>query len=78
MSTRFFQDSVVLTREPPSFWRENVIAVVNSRLHSDLLRVLACGGNKLSNVRSFIILLSGEGLSFFSINNRTDVLVKKK
>ena len=28
------------------------------------------GGNKLSNVRSFIILLSGEGFSCFSINYR--------
>ena len=32
---------------------------------------------KLSNVRSFIILLSVEGLTSFSINNRTDFLVKK-
>ena len=38
-------------------------------------------GNKLSNVRSFIILLSGEGLTSFSVNNRIyalTFLVKKK
>ena len=32
---------------------------------------------KISNVRSFIILLSGEGLTSFSMNNRTDFSVKK-
>ena len=35
MSTRLSQCCVLLTREPASFWRENVIAVVI------LLRVLA-------------------------------------
>ena len=35
MSTRLSQCCVLLTREPASFWRENVIAVVT------LLRVLA-------------------------------------
>ena len=30
--------------------------------------------NKLSNVRSFIILLSGEGLTSLSVNNRIYVL----
>ena len=35
MSTRFSQYRVLLTREPASLWRENVIAVVI------LLRVLA-------------------------------------
>ena len=35
------------------------------------------GGNKLSNVRSFIILRSGEGLTSFSINNRTDFFGEK-
>ena len=32
----------------------------------------------MSNKRSFIILLSGEGLTFFSINNRSNLSVKKK
>ena len=32
---------------------------------------------KLSKVRSFIILLSRDGLTSFSINNRTDFSVKK-
>ena len=60
---------------PASFWRENLIAVVI------LLRVLArcrSGVNKLSNIRSFIILLSGEGLTPFSINNRPSVFGEKK
>ena len=35
MSTRLSQYCVLLTREPASFWQENVIAVVT------LLRVLA-------------------------------------
>ena len=32
----------------------------------------------LSNVRNFIILLSREGLTSFSINNRTNFFVSKK
>ena len=45
----------------------------DSRCHSTV-----CGGNKLSKVSSFIILLSGEGLTSFSINNRTDVFGEKE
>ena len=57
-------------REPASFWQENVVAVVIVQ------RVLArksysSGRNKLLNVRSFIILLSGAGLTSSSIKNRT-------
>ena len=48
-------------REPASFWRENKVAVVI------LLRECRSGGNRLSNIRSFITLLSGEGLNSFSI-----------
>ena len=65
----------VAVQSPASFWRENLIAVVI------LLRVLAryrSGVNKLSNIRSFIILLSGEGLTPFSINNRPSVFGEKK
>ena len=36
------------------------------------------GGNKLSNVKSFIILPSGEGLTSFSINNRTNFFGEKR
>ena len=36
------------------------------------------GGNKLSNVTSFIILLSGEGLTSFSIYNRTNFFGEQK
>ena len=35
------------------------------------------GGNKLTDVRSFIILRSGEGLTSFSVNNRTDFFGEK-
>ena len=35
------------------------------------------GGNKLSNVRRFIILIPGEGLTSCSINNRTDFFGEK-
>ena len=58
--------------EPASFWREKVKVVVIYIL----LRVLArCnGGNKLSNVRSFMIFQSEEGLT--SVNK--DNSVQKK
>ena len=54
----------------------------NSRRHSsssffENVVVAGNGGNKLSNVRIFIILLSGEGLTAFTINNRTNVFDEK-
>ena len=52
----------------------------DSRRHSTTgfnENVVVAGTTELSNVRSFIILLSGEGLTFFSINNRTNFLMKK-
>ena len=65
---------MLLTRESACFWRKNVIAVV-------ILLVLAqecrSGGNKLSDVWRFIILLLGEGLTFFNINNRTSFFGEK-
>ena len=36
------------------------------------------GGNKLSNVRSFIIFLSGDGLTSFSIITILTVFVRKR
>ena len=36
------------------------------------------GGKKLTDVRSFIILRSGEGLTSFSINNRTSFFGEKR
>ena len=54
-------------REPVSLWRENVIPVT---IRSD--------GNKLSNVRSFIILQSGEGLTSLTKSNPTNFCGKKK
>ena len=50
-------------REPASFWRENVIDVVI------LLRKFRSGGKRLSNVRRFMILCSGKGLTYFNKNN---------
>ena len=51
--TRFSQYYVVRLHETVSFWRDNVIAVVTLVF----ARMSECsGGNKLSNVRSFIIL----------------------
>ena len=70
MSTRFSQYSPVLTREPASFWRENEIAVVT------LLRVLARmlkWRKQVINVRSLIILRSGEGLTSFNKDNSANV-----
>ena len=54
-------------REPVSFWRENVIPVTIRR-----------DGNKSSNVRSFIILQSGEGLTSFTKSNPTNFCGEKK
>ena len=59
----------MLAREPTSFWRENLVAVVT------LLRDLAdcqSGENKLSNVKSFIILRSEEGVTSFTKGNRAN------
>ena len=44
----------------------------------ELQRECRSGRNKFSNVRSFIILLSGEGLTSFTINNRTKFFDEKK
>ena len=65
----------MLAREPATFWRENVIAVVI--LQRVLARMLQWR-EQVITVRSFIILLSGEVLTSFSMNDRTNCLVKKK
>ena len=52
-------DSTVV---PASFWRGNVIA------YYEFKRECRSGGNKSSNVRSFIILRSEEGLTSFNKN----------
>ena len=51
------------------FGGENVLAVI---IYYQFKRECRSGGNKLSNVKSFTILLSGEGLTSFSINDRTN------
>ena len=55
----------MLTLDPASFWRENVIAVFS-------------GGNKLSNVRGFIIMQSGEGLTSFDKDSSAYFSSEKK
>ena len=65
----------MLAREPATFWRENVIAIVI--LQRVLARMLQWR-EQVITVRSFIILLSGEVLTSFSMNDRTNCLVKKK
>ena len=53
-------------REPASFWRENVVA---SSVYYEFWRECRSGGKKLSNVRSFIILRSGEDVTSFTKGN---------
>ena len=65
----------MLAREPATFWRENVIAVVI--LQRVLARMLQWR-EQVITVRSFIIFLSGEVLTSFSMNDRTNCLVTKK
>ena len=64
----------MLAREPASFWRENEVAVVTLRV---LARMSKCGGNKLSNVRSFIIFRSGEGVTSFAKGNSANFSSEK-
>ena len=65
----------MLAREPASFWRENVIAVV---IVLQVLARMSYGGNKLSNVRSFSILQSGEGSTSFNNDNSANFSGEKK
>ena len=76
----------MLAREPASLWREHVVAVVNlvPRSHSVLAvgdlgtRLSSRGGNKLSNVRSFIILRSGEALTSYNKDNNVNFSSEKR
>ena len=56
--------------EPASFWRENEVAVVI--LLTSFCENVAGGGNKLSNVISFIILPSGEVLISINKDNSSN------
>ena len=63
------------THDAPPTW-ENVLAVViqlRVLANMSLWRIL----NNLTNVRSFIILRSEEGLTFFSKINRVNFLVEQ-
>ena len=65
----------MLAREPATFWRVNVIAdVILQRVLARMLQ----WREQVITVRSFIILLSGEVLTSFSMNDRTNCLVTKK
>ena len=75
MRTRFSQYLVVLAREPTSFWRENVAAVV---ILQPVSARMSKWRKQISNVKSFIILRSGECVSSFSkesSQNSANVLV---
>ena len=61
-------------REPASFWRENVVAVVSLLQVS---RECRDGENKISNVRSFIILRSGECVISFTKDNNANFFSEK-
>ena len=63
MKTRFSQYLVERTRIPASFWRENVIAVFILLRAVTMLENVVVMETSLSNVRSFIILRAGEGLT---------------
>ena len=56
-------------REPASFWRENVVGVILCYEFSGEFRG---GENKISNVRSFIILRSGERVTSFTKDNNAN------
>ena len=66
--------SPVRAREPASFWREKVIAVVI--LPRALARMLI-SRNKLSVVKSLIILQSWEGQTSFNENNHANYCGEK-
>ena len=51
----------MLAREPASFWRENVVAETSYQ----------------NNVRSFIILRSGEGVTYFTKSNSANFSSEK-
>ena len=65
-SARFSQYQVVLTREPASFWRENVVAV-DILLPTSLVENVVETSYQLLEV--FFILRSVEGLTFFNKAN---------
>ena len=65
----------MLAREAASFWRENVIAAV---ILVQVLARISQRREQVIKVRRFIILLSGEGLTSFRINNRTNFFGEKK
>ena len=75
-STRFSRYEVVYACEPASFWRENEVAVVI--LLTSFCENVAGGGNKLSNVISFIILPSGEVLISINKDNSSNFSGAKK
>ena len=66
----------MLARDAASFWRENMVAVVI--LLQEGGSEGRSGGNKLSNVRSFRILQSGEGSTSFNNANSSNLSGPKK
>ena len=74
---RFSRYEVLLTHEPASFCWENAIAVFTP-LWVRASTECCNGGNKLSNVRSFIIMWLAEGLTAINKDNSADFLGEKK
>ena len=66
----------MLARDAASFWRENMVAVVI--LLQEGGSEGRSGGNKLSNVRSFRILQSGESSTSFNNANSSNFSGPKK
>ena len=76
-STRFSQYGVLLARQPASFWRERVIAVVKTvvnRSATSFSENVVVAEKKLFNVGSFIILLSGVGRGLNLLQNQITLL----
>ena len=78
-STRFSLYWVLRTREPASFWRENMIAVVILlQVFTKMLVVAETSFVSCQMLGDFISLRSGEGLTSFSKKNRAYFPGEKK
>ena len=74
-STRFFQYEVLLTREPASYWRENMMAVA---ILPPVLARMSWWREQVIKRKKFYHFDIGRGLKLFSINDRTNFFGEKK
>ena len=64
--------------ETESFWQENVVAIILLiQLFFTSFLCFRSDGNKLINVRGFIILRLGDGLIFCNKSNRVNFCGRK-